>query len=350
MLLAAAAAVHASSLVHPITAPESTDFAVFVLNARGWLSGVPYPPGSTDPNLPHVILCFVPFALMPLSIALPVWLVISYAAAAAALGQIARHLPERPSAALGLTGIAMLAASPPVLIVTATGNMIFPLWWLMTLAWGLARSGRSIASAALMGLLMSIKPFLSLWLPFYVLRRDWTSAVVASGDAAATLLLSVLVTGVDTWRAWIEVLGRLEWYDSRYNVSVFGTLARAWQPSVVLWAVACLIVCVSAAVQIRRDAGVDRAWAILGLVSMLLAPLSWRYYLLFALGPLTALVMSGALRPLSVGLLLSFAFTAVPLITATEWWLQATAGSVMFWLLLATWLTVGSRSSARAMP
>jgi hypothetical protein len=341
-------AVHASALWRAGAAPEATDFAAFMLNARGWIAGSPYPAGATDPNVPHVILVFAAFAGLSTTVGLTVWLLLSYICAVAAVRRVAHEVRRRISVPVTLTAIAVLLASPPALIVAATGNMTWPLCWIFTVAWSLDRNGHRTAAAGLVGLLISAKPFLGLWLPYYLLRQAWASLATATAAALLATACSVAITGIDAWRAWIDMLERVPWYDLSFNVSALGVIARIDRPEILPWIVVCCAVGGITGHWLRRSAAdVDRDWAVLVLTSMLLSPLAWRYYLLLGLGPLTLLTVRGGLSAGAVAMLAAFTFAPVALVEGGTAVTRATLGSLAFWLLVFAWTALGLNPAPR---
>jgi len=341
-------------LVAAFARPDLIDFAAFVDNARAWLDGQPYPDESRDPNAPHVILLFLPFAGLSRTAGLTIWTLVSYACLAWTIRMVLRELDLRPSRPLAVTALALLLAAPPMLDVVVNGNMIWPLMAVFTLTWRWARHGRDHAAAAGLGLLITAKPFLGVLLLLYVVRRAWAPTAIAVATAAGTLVIAVWVTGLDAWIAWYHALQRISWYDVRFNASVLGVLARVGRQDVVLWGVASVLVAGLTAWMLRRPRPrVDLDWAVVLLASLLMAPLGWRYYLCFGIGPLIAVWMENAGptgpaygRTLA---LLALAWSPSLALPGAAPILQATAGSLPFWILAIGWIALAT-SRARSSP
>jgi hypothetical protein len=102
------------------------------------------------------------------------------------------------------------------------------------------------------------------------------------------------------------------------------------------------------------DISVDRDFALLLLVALLLSPLGWTYYLLFLLGPLSALFRSWWIETRTFGDLFSFVaswrnrflLAAVPgliwpVTELNRWqphaWATVTIGSMYFWATFFLW-------------
>jgi hypothetical protein len=334
--VAALLALHVAALLPAFARPESIDFTAFVQNARAWLDGHPYAGGSRDPNAPHVILAFVPFVYLSPSAGVIAWTAISYACMAATLLMVTRVLDIRPSAPLALTGLALLLGSRPVADVFVNANMIWPFALVMTLAWRCARRGDVLRAAALLGVLASAKPFLGGFFLLFVARRWWGALLAMAAAAAGTLGISVVIAGAAAFEAWIEAIGRISWYDAGYNGSIMGLLARVWRPHPGLWLAASIAVAAVTYVQLKRTYDTDREWLATLLASLLIAPLGWRYYLCFVVGPVVGCVLRSVRSPSLWGAIVGLA-VAPALLPGPSVPSRATAGSLVFLATLIAW-------------
>jgi len=341
--LTLAVCLHVGAVTSAFLQPQLIDFAAFIDNIRAWAQGRPYSAAARDPNTPHMLLVFWPLVGLPLRLALAIWLFVSYLCAALVLRVIATETRLRMSAPAWITLIALLLASTPALDMVADGNMIWLLWPLFTVAWRLDRGGRPFASGLLLGALMSVKPFVGVWLVYWALRDSWRAFLGGVLALTVTLGLGLAVTGLETWISWYHMLERITWYDRGHNASVIGFAARVGgDPYAALGIVLAAIVGGTAAwslARARRD--IDRDWLFVFLTAMLLSPLGWRYYYCFALGPAVALLQRG--RSLSrVQILLGAAllFCPAPHLPRSSALVSATAGSLAFWPLFCAWLTM----------
>lgn len=341
LVLGCCGAIHIAALVAAFSRPDAIDFAAFVDNARAWLDGTPYPDTNTDPNVPHIILLFAPFAGLSRGVGLVIWMALSYAALAIALRLVRRELALHPSRPVLVTALALIAAALPMVDVIVNGNMIWLLLLPFTIAWIAARRGRLILSGAVIGVLMTAKPFLAVFLVLFAMRQQWRGAAGAVTAAVLTLALSLLLTGVDAWAAWMEAVDRISWYDVRFNASFFGMFARVWRPEAVAWAAGAAVLGTATAIRIwRTPADADRDWLVVLLGSLLMAPLGWRYYLCFALGPLLALSSRGALTRGGAIAALGLAWCPAIAWTTRNPAIQITLGSLPFWFVLGGWVVL----------
>ena len=369
-------------LVLVMTKLAMNDFGKLYYSARFFLQGIdmyqPSPatsialPSTTlvlpNLNTPHVHLPVLPLAYLPPTAALLVWLALNAACLVTVLWLI-RHtlairLESRRARLVALCAFLGFSATGAVLV---TGQPSFLLTLPMTLAWLAARQGRWRAAGAYIGVLMSIKPFLLIFVPYFLIRRKRDAAVGSIMTFVVCFALGFVVFGLGAYQGWIRTLGSAggEWW-LPMNGSLVALLHRTLNSSpafapiaiaptirIVLWGVGITII---AAVtffvswQDTSSRAVDRAFAILILAALLISPPGWIYYLWLALGPMTAIVALGSseqraithvpswlLRSAGILLFVPLALTTLfqPSVVAT-----ATLASVYFWALLLLWLAL----------
>ena len=323
-----------------LTWPEPTDFAAFVNNARTWLAHQPYAV-VRDPNAPHVIALFSLLLDLPLRTAMATWLMLSVAAAGASVWVIWRATAVSPTTQVALILISLFLASPPAGDMLADGNMTWALLLPFTVAWALARQGRSTEAAVIIGVLMTAKPFLALWLVYFAVRRMWSALMTAVFAGLITCVSGLLITGPAAWLAWFDALGRIDWFDGPQNAGMAGLAARTVGVSPLLWAAGVVPLVVTNILATRRRVpAVDLDWTTTLLAALLMAPLGWRYYFCWVLGPLTGYLQRSPPRLAFVMLLLLWVFT--PALGLPDWSFvaRATLGSAPFWTTLVLWLVL----------
>jgi alpha-1,2-mannosyltransferase len=180
-------------------------------------------------------------------------------------------------------------------------------WLLMvplTLAWIAARRNRWGAAGALLGVTMTIKLFLLVFVPYLVMTRRWRALMAAAGTAAATLLIGLAVFGLDAYQSWTRMLGTVGWNFLALNGSVLGLLTRSFSPNQTyasfasgaslvrpVWLVAAAVIGTITFIATRRTDSpeqVDRGFATVLIAALLMSPLGWLYYVCLGLGPLVA--------------------------------------------------------------
>jgi hypothetical protein len=181
---------------------------------------------------------------------------------------------------------------------------------LITRMWLAVRNGRGISAGLYLGVAMSVKPFLLMLMPYFLLRRRWGTAVAAVTTSMLCFALGATVFGIDAHLSWREKLSSsTNWCWQFQSGSLYGLLARTLTrnpmgdclldcpPSLVplLWL--CLGVPVGLATLAvscldKTPGGIDRSLSILLVAALLLSPLGWAYYFCLPLGPMAAVVQN----------------------------------------------------------
>lgn len=369
-----------------VTIRQMGDFQVFYRSSQRVVEGRgnPY---STDPpvvlqsvnlNPPHTVLLLVPLVRFGPRTALLIWAVLSLCSAFFALSLIFRELRLRLTITATLWTLFALAIAAPTGALLYTAQISWLLWGPATWAWVLARRGYWTRSAFILGMLMSMKPFVAILVPFLLLERRWKPAAVASATAASCFLIGIISLGWQTFAAWLRALTSVTWADHIFNASLFGVLDRLFRtrpsrpnwdlapliaaPGLVrpFWIVACVVVLGLSVYVIyfrqpentggvpsaQSGAHVDRVFAVAFSVGLLMSPVSWIYYHFVIVGPFTALLLSDRRRRLLASrkvLLLGSAlcYTMNPGLVASaqpSGWATASIGSAYFWGLFGLWL------------
>ena len=298
------------------------DFRILYLSARAQLEGrdmyalpsepltyAGQPMLSTLVNLnpPHFQLLLLPVALVPAGVALGLWALASFLCLGGSLYVIVRELALEPSRYNLYRGSVWLLAFAGTGAVLGTGEVSFLLSLPLTLAWVAARRGRWNRAGLYLGLAMSLKLFLLVFIPYLLLRRRLAAAAVSGVAAAGCFAAGVLILGPGTYGTWLAQLASVHWAWRSPNASLLGILTRSFSenphftPVVVapelilsLWlpAVATVGMVTLATVTLdRTSSAVDRAFALLLTAALLMSPLGWVYYLWLGLGPLAALTV-----------------------------------------------------------
>ncbi len=324
-------------------------------------------------NPPHFHLLLLPLALLSPKSALVLWGVISLLCLLTSLRIIAREAilsltpRQRWVGGLGLLGFSGTA------MVLVTGQLSFLLLLPVTLAWAAARKGSWSTAAGYLGIAMSVKPFLLIFLPYFVLGRRWRAVTIATGITLLCFVLGGVVFGIEAHWAWGRTLAAVNWEWNSMNASILGFLKRSlsespglsplvfapdlvqllWVALIGLTGLFTFLVCLSGA----EKAHVDRAFALLLLSALLISPLGWAYYLWLPIGPLIALAASwwsgckseipaiqNALRWRNLLWLAAIPGLVCPpfnnLLFLHHRWATLTIGSIYFWSTLFLWISL----------
>jgi hypothetical protein len=192
-----------------------------------------------------------------------------------------------------------------------TAQLCFVLLVPLTLMWREARHGRWGRAGMVLGLLLSIKPFLAVLLAYLCWRRRWRAAASCLAVAALAFAVGVAVFGWDNHVSWRHRLADSDsWAWLPMNAALMGMLTRTFTesiwyvpltclPSVTVWLLWLSIGGALGLVTLAATSGgnsaesVDQDFALLLAASVLFCPLGWIYYLWLALPPLAALLTRG---------------------------------------------------------
>jgi Glycosyltransferase family 87 len=257
-------------------------------------------------NIPIVALLFLPFAPMDDFVASVLFSVIGMALLAAAVRRLTRDAPEDLIVWLTLL-------SGPLYYSVRIGNTTHMLLLPLIVAFDRLARGRQTMAGVLLAGLALLKPPLALFLPYFVVRRNFRAAMVMAGCAAFAVAASIALFGVELHRFWFRefVVEQGSGPIGAYNVqSVNGFLAhlltrghlRDWYPIAVgpgvkvlsagltfLLLAAATIGCWRAGPPRSEVARRAELWLVLCL-TVLIAPISWTHYYVLLVIPIAALV------------------------------------------------------------
>jgi len=351
------------------------DFGKFYYSARMFLDGqdmygpspatsIPFGDNVTrqfwNMNPPHFHIIMLPFAILPPAGALGGWAVVSLIGLLISISIITRELSLRWTAARVLwfvLGVVVLAATGATVV---TGQLTFLLLALVTAAWSTARRGRWNGAAALLGIAVSVKPFLGVFVPYLILTRRFDALVRLVVSASACVVVGLVIFGPGSYSAWLRALGSVQWAWSPMNASVAGILSRTladnpfYTPLVVAptsvrpFSIALSVALLGASLWLlskdRSSERTDRAFLGLLLTALLASPLGWVYYLWLIAGPAFALwqlqhhrrnrIRDVLLLLAAPGLVWPLAAT---LANNDAWWAGVAQGSIYAWSALFLW-------------
>jgi glycosyl transferase family 87 len=259
-------------------------------------------------NPPHFHLLVLPLALLSPTQALLIWTLASLLSLGGCLYLIVRELAVKLSAARVLWALLAILTFAATGTVIATGQLSLLLLMPVTLAWLAARRGGWTRAGAWLGLAMSVKPFLFIFVPYFLLRRRPRAAVTALLVVAGAFLTGLAVFGVPSHLAWLSALDATDWSWAAMNGSILGALSRMLSespyftpfvsaPGLVrpLWLCGAAIAGVATLAAAWRDdspEAVDRGFVLVLVGAQLVSPLGWIYYFWLPVGPAAALVVN----------------------------------------------------------
>ena len=204
--------------------------------------------------------------------------------------------------------LVLLLAFSGTVAMLYTAQLSFVLLVPVTLMWLAARRGLWGWSGALLGLVLSVKPFLGVLLVYLWWRGRWRAAASCLAVVALCFAAGVLVFG---WGNHLSWHGRLTdsqgWAWLPMNASLTGMLSRTFTTSVwyvpltvlsdrTVWWLWAGVGGVLGLVTLRATnggdsaEGVDQDFCLLLVASVWFCPLGWIYYLWLALPPAVGLL------------------------------------------------------------
>ncbi len=303
-----------------------------------------------DLNPPHFHLVVLPMIAWPLHSAAIVWTLANVGCGIAALVLVYIELRPtiHPSRIFPLLWVVLASAATGANALTAqcTGLLMLP----MAVAWRSARHGQWNTSGAWLGVLISVKPFLGLFLPVLLLVRRPRAALAACTAGLCCVALGVAVFGWRPYLEWMVALRQVGWDWAGMNGSLRAILARGFDTSPVvipvvlapslitpLWVIASLVVGAASVRAVSRST--DGVFAVTVLAALLISPLGWVYYLWLAVPGCLGLWSAGVPRLAWVGLLV----LCTPLFSLSFFQPSSiatlTLASAYTWATLALWIS-----------
>jgi hypothetical protein len=260
-------------------------------------------------NLPILALLFAPFSFMPLPIAEAAFTILGVVLTA----YTAWRLSHGAQGVRGRAVVALFALSGPFANSVRLGNMTHMLLPVLFLAFDAVSRGRTVRAGALLAFAALIKPFLTLFLIYFLLRRQFAAFLAMGATAAAAVGLSLVLFGLDLHLFFLKtfVLGFGAEPVIAYNVQNIGGFIghllspsdlknwlpikeAGWLKYLRLSLAALVVLGVGAALARAGRPRTPTAWlaelCIVLCVALLIAPVTWTHYLCLLLIPMALLV------------------------------------------------------------
>lgn len=382
LLLLGLAIAYTQIAKNTVTVRHLQDFGLFyesTLQSRlgGHLYQADRLPGANkaeqlwDLNPPHFHVLIFPFTYLKPTRAFIVWLLAGGLALIASVEIIRRSVKLSGRDVCVLYALMFGSAAVPAILLSGQVGLILLVPF--TIAWHEARHNRDASAGAWMGICASVKPFLLLFLIYFVLVGRIRAARVAVLALVAAFALGFAIYGLGAHVDWIYQLSSVTWAEHYMNASLLGLVERnlavsQWQafpifnrPGLV-WPIWLTLACVIGFLTLYRVGkmqSVDRQFLLVTLAALLLSPLGWVYYLWLLIPSLTATVVSGkATQRLRQKSILGFALIGLLVPPSLPWmsfrWASglatATLGSIYCWALIALWIVAWSGPKARTDP
>ena len=289
---------------------DMVDFNVGYVAVHRLLAGETLYPG-TDGHFaykypPGAALLQLPFGLLPLPMARPVFYAVTVLCLVAALWLAYELLPPGPGrrAAIVVWTLLVLAKYWAREIDLGQINLIILCLLLLSVRWMVPRNEpgarlRDIGAGACWAAATTLKPYGLVFLPYFVLTGRWRTLLGGLGTIAALAAAPALFYGpagaVSLHVEWAHTLSEStpSLMTHRDNASLGACFARlvGWGPAAMtLTALAASGAAVLVLLVVLRGRGQPRAVVLEGLMLIslipMLAPLGWNYMMLMSLGSL----------------------------------------------------------------
>jgi hypothetical protein len=239
------------------------------------------------PHPPTVGLLALPLGLLSYAAAVRVWFAFEVGCLLASLGMLvqASRIPIR------LRSVPLVALVfvlwPPLKLEIGLGQLMLPLLLVLSGAQLALLRQRTPLGGGLLGLSLLIKPIAWPWLIVLAWRRDWRALTAATVVVIAGGALSIAVIGVEHTRDYVfRVLPMMSaaFFNEVTNISLWTVAPRLGWPalSLVLPGGVLLV-----AAWWTRGRAFAAGLAMMTVVSLLVSPITWYFYVVLAVLPLT---------------------------------------------------------------
>jgi alpha-1,2-mannosyltransferase len=297
--------------------------------------------GFTYP--PFAAILLTPFALLDSFTAKAIWTVLTFAVLIGCLYVLVRGAssdpgsrvagePSRPRTVAWVAGLAVpVMATYPFLHNLIVGQVSLFVVALALCDHLLPRRWQGL----LVGLAGAIKLTPLVFLPYYLITRQWRQAALCGASfAAATGLAFILLpaASVSYWTDKLWQTGRVGRTESTVNKSLLGLLTRelpAGAPVTLIWLAVAAAVAVLAywrAAQHLRDGNLLAATLAVGALSVAVSPISWPHHQLWLVLAAAWYLLQRGRLPLALGLVLFGIFFGYPWF---DDWAPGTVGTLL---------------------
>ena len=232
-------------------------------------------------NPPALVPFLYPLSFFPYALAWWCLVVLSVLALPAGVVIAARAMgfPLLPS----LTAGVLLLCTPPSLVLLVLNHVEAAVVLLGVLGWLAIRQGRLRVGGGLWGFCAAVKLFPALWILGLFHRRyrtaAWSALVVGT---VTTALGAVLIGPSELGTFFTQVLPQSgRWRMGYGNFSLLSVGAWLGHPGLG-WLLVAVTAVVTIAALVGRPGSPDRIWVSAVAASLLLSPLTWSYYFVFA--------------------------------------------------------------------
>jgi hypothetical protein len=249
-------------------------------------------------NPPFFTLISFPFAYLSYPHALLLWTLISIIGGALGILLLQQKLdPHNFSIFCALLLLIALFSYFPSFVSLQFGQVSLLLIPLLVCGWRAARDRKAIRAAIFLGITTSLKPFVGLFLFYFLMRKEWQGLYAFLATLFSCALIAAFFLGFDSYAAYYHACQQIKWAASSWNVSFYGFLLRLTggiesnapllripglinylYPAVAGLFFLAIMQFLRPAPCIQTDQKVDLDFSIIIVGLLLLSPLGWIYY------------------------------------------------------------------------
>ena len=259
-------------------------------------------------NPPHFQLLIMPLGWLGPWLALFVWMGLGLLLFGLSVRIILTELGVRLDPLRWRLLLIVILAATPFSFGLLSGQLAFHLSYPTTLLWREMRHRRWLVSGVSFGLLLALKLFFLILVPYLLLKGRLRVLLLGLGVSGSLLGAGWLLFGQASYLSWVSVLAQVHWPGMDMNGSLLGFLTRTLGPSIhhepvivarhlvqPLWLLAAVAIglITLGVCWIHRGTGeVDRSLALLLTAAMLITPVGWIHYAVLLMGPAAAWIVN----------------------------------------------------------
>jgi hypothetical protein len=178
-------------------------------------------------NPPFFTLISFPFAYLSYPHALFLWTFLSILAGGLGILLLQQKLdPDSFSILASLLLLIGFFSYFPSFASLQFGQVTFLLLPLLVLGWRAAHEAKIIKAAIFLALAASLKPFIGLFLFYFVIRKQWRGLGVFIAIMLSCALIAAAFFGLSSYLSYYHTCQQISWAASNWNISLYGFLLR----------------------------------------------------------------------------------------------------------------------------
>lgn len=178
-------------------------------------------------NPPFFTLISFPFAYLSYPHALFLWTFLSILAGSLGILLLRQKLdPDSFSIFGGLLLLIGFFSYFPSFANLQFGQVTLLLLPLLVLGWRAAHETKTIKSAVFLALAASLKPFIGLFLFYFLIRKQWRGLGVFIAITLSCAFIAAAFFGLSRYLSYYHTCQQISWAASSWNVSLYGFLLR----------------------------------------------------------------------------------------------------------------------------